>query len=233
MSGPLFDTLFRPTTQPGASSAPPGQPARADAAERDLASAPPQRTAGSHTRAGNAMARTRAALLSGAARAVEATGLKITMSQVAAAAGVAKATLYNHFRTRDAVLDAVLLDQVSRLVDAQADKPLETALADAARAIADNPVRRAVARLEPAALAGLGRIDTTAPAWQIAHTGVAAALDAAGRGGTDTVLRWLASFILTPAAHDSIAADVAVLVAGLPRVAARAVDAHVEQARSA
>ena len=33
------------------------------------------------------------------------TGTKITMSQIAANAGVAKATLYNHFRTRDAVLE--------------------------------------------------------------------------------------------------------------------------------
>ncbi|MDT4917587.1 MAG: TetR/AcrR family transcriptional regulator, partial [Pseudonocardiales bacterium] len=86
-SDPLYDTLFRPTTVSPLS-----------------ASAAPVRQQGMHTRAGNAMSRTRAALLSGAARAVSVTGSRITMAQVATAAGVAKATLYNHFRTRDAVL---------------------------------------------------------------------------------------------------------------------------------
>ena len=60
---------------------------------------------GSHTRAGNAMNRTRAGLLAGAARAFADQGLRrSTMQSVAAAAGVAKATLYNHFRTKDDVV---------------------------------------------------------------------------------------------------------------------------------
>ena len=108
------------------------------------------------------MPRTRAALLDGAARAVEVSGTKITMAQVAAAGGVAKATLYNHFRTRDAVLAALLVAEVDAIVDAQAGKPIEAALADAAAAIADHPVRRGLARVEPAVLAALGRIDPAA-----------------------------------------------------------------------
>ena len=93
MADPLFDTLFRSTARPA------GPP--------PIASAAPVRETGTRTRAGNAMNRTRAALLDGARRAVESSGTKITMAQVAAAAGVAKATLYNHFRTREAVLDAL------------------------------------------------------------------------------------------------------------------------------
>ena len=199
MSNPLFDTLFRPTV-----------------AAPSLASAAPVRAKGTHSRAGNAMNRTRAALLSGAARAVETSGTKITMAQVANAAGVAKATLYNHFRTREAVLSALLLHQVTALVDDQAGKPLETALVDAASAIARHPVRRGLARVEPATLAALGCIDLSAEAWQYARAGVAAALAAAQRGGTDTVLRWLASYLLSPGGTASIAADVAVLLTGLP-----------------
>src|SRR4051794_11913933 len=133
MSNPLFDTLFRPTT---------GSPA--------LTSAAPVRAPGTRTRAGNAMTRTRAALLAGAARAVEVSGTKITMAQVAAAGGVAKATLYNHFRTRDAVLAALVIAQVDALVDAQQGKPLDAALGDAAVAISAHPVRRGLARVEPA-----------------------------------------------------------------------------------
>jgi AcrR family transcriptional regulator len=206
MDSPLIDTLFRPTAAPVRPAGP------------DVTSAAPVREKGTHTRAGNAMSRTRAALLTGAARAVESSGTKITMAQVAAAGGVAKATLYNHFRTREAVLAALLLEQTRAVVDDQADKPLANALADAATAIGRNPVRRALARIEPAALASLGCIDTSTEPWQYARAGVAAALAAAGKGGTDTVLRWLASYLFTPATATEIVADVAVLIDGLPAV---------------
>ncbi len=204
MSNPLFDTLFRPTT-----AAPAGRVANA-------VSAAPVRAKGTHTRAGNAMSRTRAALLSGAARAVETSGTKITMAQVATTAGVAKATLYNHFRTREAVLAGLLLTQVQAVADAQAGKPLETALVDAAATIARHPVRRGLARVEPATLAAIGCIDDSTEPWQYARAAVAALLRDAGRGGTDAVLRWLASYLITPATPAAIARDAAVLVAGLP-----------------
>jgi len=196
---PLFDTLFRPTT-----SAP------------GIASAAPVRAAGTRSRAGNAMTRTRASLLLGARRSVEVSGTKITMAQVAAAAGVAKATLYNHFRTREAVLSSLLAGEVARLVDEFAAQPLADALGGAANALSSHPLLRALARIEPATLAALGRIDESAEGWRTARAGVATALAAQSRGGTDTVLRWLASYLLTPATPASVAADLAVLLAGLP-----------------
>lgn len=199
MSNPLFDTLFRPTT-----------------VSPLVASAPPVREKGTHSRAGNAMNRTRAALLAGAAQAVAVSGTKITMAQVAAAGGVAKATLYNHFRTREAVLAALLVDQVDKIVAEQEGKPLDAALIGAARAIATSPVRRGLERVEPATLAALGRIDLTATAWQHARAAVAGALAAESRGGADTVLRWLASYLFTEAEPDAVARDVAVLLDGLP-----------------
>jgi len=104
---PLIETLFRPA-----------------AAASAVASAAPVRAPGTRSRAGNAMSRTRGALLDGARRAVEASGTKITMAQVASASGVAKATLYNHFRTRDAVLSALLVDEVRVLIERQDGKPL-------------------------------------------------------------------------------------------------------------
>src|ERR1700744_6386519 len=96
---PLFETLFR-----GSKSA------------VAIASAAPVPTIGTHSRAGNPMGRTRGALLPGAARAVQTSGTNITMSQVATFSGVAKATLYNHFRTRDAVLAALLAHEVGELI---------------------------------------------------------------------------------------------------------------------
>ena len=62
-----------------------------------------------HSRAGNAMARTRAAVLDGASRAVEKHGArKATMADIASLAGIAKGTLYNHFRAKEAVYAAAL-----------------------------------------------------------------------------------------------------------------------------
>lgn len=203
MSSPLIDTLFRPTTVGTAASA-------------AAASAPPVRVRGTRTRAGNAMDRTRSALLAGAARAVEVNGTRITMAQVAAAAGVAKATLYNHFRTRETVLSALAAEQARLLVEAHAGKPLEQALTDAAVAISEHPLRRTLASREPAALAAVGCVDPSADGWCIARAGVAELLASAGRTGADLVLRWLASFLLTPADRRSISADVAILVAALP-----------------
>lgn len=200
MADPLFDTLFRPTVGP-----PPA-----------IASAAPVRETGTRSRAGNAMTRTRAALLDGARRAVEATGTKITMAQVAAAAGVAKATLYNHFRTREAVLDGLLAHEVDQLAGRAAGLGLPDALVLAASAISTNPALRRLAELEPGTVAALGRIDPRSPGWRRARTAVDAALAGDGRAGTEFVLRWLASFIVSPADPATIAADVAVVIAALP-----------------
>ena len=201
MTDPLFDTLFRPTTIPAA-----------------IASAAPVRIGGTRSRAGNAMNRTRAALLAGTRRAVEISGTKITMSQVATASGVAKATLYNHFRTREALLAALVADEVTALAETCAELSLADALATAANALAEHPLLRALTRLEPATVAELGRIDFDREPWRIARNAVAAAVAGESRGGADLVLRWLSSYLLTPANAEAIAADLAILLAALPDV---------------
>lgn len=199
MSDPLFETLFRPTT-----------------VSPVIASAPPVRAKGTRTRAGNAMTRTRTALLQGAAGAVAASGTKITMAQVAASAGVAKATLYNHFRTREAVLAALVTDRVDALIEEHGSKPLARALIDTATAISNHPLRRALAGSEPGVLAALGRIDPGAEGWQRARTAIAETLARESREGAPLVLRWLASFIVSPADAVTIARDVDLLLAALP-----------------
>ena len=198
-SDPLFDTLFRPTTVVPA-----------------IASAAPVRERGTRSRAGNAMNRTRAALLDGARRAVLVSGTKITMAQVAAAGGVAKATLYNHFRTREAVLAALVVDEVGALASRAAELPLDRALAETAHALATHPALRALARNEPATIAALGRIDLRCEGWRRALDAITAALAAEELGGAELVLRWLASYLLSPAPPTTIADDLAILLAALP-----------------
>ncbi|HJQ42490.1 MAG TPA: TetR/AcrR family transcriptional regulator [Jatrophihabitantaceae bacterium] len=198
---PLIDTLFRGTVAP---------------------SAAPVRTAGTRSRAGNSMERTRAALLEGARRAVAAHGTKITMAQIAAAGGVAKATLYNHFRTRDDVLSTLAADEVQRIVAQVANRPLADAIESAAAQVAAHPLLKALARHDLGTLAALACVDPSADGWRAAREATVAALNAAGRRGTDTVLRLLASYITSPATRAAIAEDVAVLVAGLPGSGGRA-----------
>ena len=71
------------------------------------ASDAPQRQIGTRTRSGNAMLRTRGNLLEATAHCVERYGVRrTTMGDIALKAVVAKATLYNHFRTKHYLLDA-------------------------------------------------------------------------------------------------------------------------------
>jgi AcrR family transcriptional regulator len=212
MGDPLFDTLFRSTSAAAVSIVD----------ERaGLASAAPVRASGTRSRAGNAMDRTRRALLDGARQAVQLSGTKITMAQVAAAAGVAKATLYNHFRTREAVLAALLVDEVVALVADVRDQPLPGALARAATALGDHPMRRSLAEAEPGTLVRLARIDPGCEGWRRARAAVDTQLARDGRRGTDTVLRWLASYLVTPADAEGIAAAVTDLLVGLPYASAQ------------
>jgi AcrR family transcriptional regulator len=102
------------------------------------------------------MGRTRAGLLAGAARAFAGQGLRrSTMQSVAAAAGVAKATLYNHFRTKDEVAHALLGLELQRLSDSASALPAGEALALLSDELGAHPVLRRLAETEPEVLATL------------------------------------------------------------------------------
>jgi AcrR family transcriptional regulator len=150
------------------------------------------------------MGRTRLGLLTGAARAFAEHGLRrSTMQSVAVAAGVAKATLYNHFRTKDDVLVALVEQRVTELVaTALAAAGLQEALEGAARTVATSAALRKVAKDEPAALAPLLR-PSDARGWTLAREGAAAVLTAfrvaAGPEQVELVLRWFTSQLAWPA----------------------------------
>ena len=173
------------------------------------------------------MARTRAAVLRAAAECVERYGVRrTTMVDVASKSGVAKATLYNHFRTKDDVLVALVEAQVAALLaecaavvgrTAARDR-LAAALAHAALSIsASRPLRR-VASDEPALLAALATPDD-GRTWQAARGGVAELLHrcqaAEHPAAVDVVLRWVVAHAAWPATADSAAAEAALLSAGL------------------
>jgi AcrR family transcriptional regulator len=167
------------------------------------------------------MERTRAAVLDGAARAVEKHGARrATMGDIAVLAGIAKGTLYNHFRTKDAVYAAAVEAGVRALAEEctiAARDDLADALALAAERIGGHPALRRIASDEPAALAVLVTPDDGA-IWQLVRDGVRAILEAAGRlsdaAAVDVVLRWMVSFVAHPGLD--VGRQAALVAAALP-----------------
>lgn len=151
---------------------------------------------GRHARAGNAMSRTRAGLLEGAARAFAEHGLRrATMQSVAAAAGVSKATLYNHFRTKDEVAQALLAKELDRLLVLAGELPPEAALAALADECAGHRVVRRLAETEPELLAGLLGVEPGR--WAELTARLAAALGVDGESA-ELAARWLIGVALQP-----------------------------------
>jgi AcrR family transcriptional regulator len=176
------------------------------------ASNAPQPVTGTRTRAGNAMGRTRSAVLDATARAVEKHGSrKATMADVAMLAGIAKATLYNHFRTKPDLYSAAVEAAVQTLggecVRIAADDGLTAALVRAAERLGSHPTVRQIAEHEPAVLARLQTIGD-GPVWPVARDVVGAVLTAAGvpSGPTEVtlVLRWLVTHLGTPATREEL-----------------------------
>jgi AcrR family transcriptional regulator len=177
------------------------------------------RVPGSHTRSGNSMLRTRAAILSAAEACIARVGVRrTTMSEVRSAGGIAKATLYNHFRAKNDLLEGLALARVEELAArAVAAAGLVEGLELAAAELSASPALRRIRADEPEVLAvvacpGAGRV------WDAARTGVSSVLVAAGLSAqdeaVDLVLRWLASQAAAPA-DDALLAGGARLLAAV------------------
>ena len=160
--------------------------------------------------------RSRAVIIDGARKAIQASGARLTMAEIATRAGVAKATLYNHFRTREEVLAALLLAEIDDLIAAVSNLRLADALVTAALAVSDHPLLEALGEQDGSALAVLARVDVRSAGWARVAQATDRLLASNGRRGTPTVLRWLSSFVIAPAEVDDIVADAMILVAGLP-----------------
>jgi AcrR family transcriptional regulator len=167
------------------------------------------------------MARTRTAVLDGATRAVEKHGARrTTMADIANLAGIAKGTLYNHFRAKEAVFAAAIDAGVRGLTDecvTVAGDDLADALALAADRLGTHPALCRLAIDEPSAVAAMTAIDNSQQ-WDAARSSVKSILDAGGRDATpatvEVVLRWLVSFMGSPGRD--VEAQAAVIAKGLP-----------------
>jgi AcrR family transcriptional regulator len=179
-------------------------------------------TRGTRSRAGNAMGRTHEAALRGAVAAIEKYGSrKATMGDIAMLAGIAKATLYNHFRTREDVYLAVVANEVGSVAAAARAKlpdGLDVAVDEAARLIGEHAALRKIAVDDPAALAAVAT-PGEGPAWTAARTEVAGALSDRGYvdspAAVDLVLRYLASQLLAPSTPEDRASAATLLMSAV------------------
>ena len=191
--------------------------------------------AGRPPRSPGSALRTRAAITDAAGRCVERYGVrKTTMGDVAAEAGVAKATLYNHFRTKDDVLGALVDTRVAalgercaavaagRAQDVPGLPPSGSGLAAAVALAAEElgrlrPLRR-VAADEPAALAALV-VPGESTRWQEVRAVVGRVLAVGGAAddppAVDLALRLLLGHVLLPADGPAARGAGEVLAAGL------------------
>jgi len=168
------------------------------------------------------MGRGHEAALRGALAAVEKYGSrKATMGDIAMLAGIAKATLYNHFRTRDDVYLAVVANEVARVAAAARTKlpdGLDGAIAEAARLIGEHAAIRKIAVDDPAALAALATAGDGL-AWVAARAAIASALSDRGYvdspAAVDLVLRYLASQLLVPSTAEARTSAAALLTSAV------------------
>jgi len=181
------------------------------------------REIGSHSRAGNAMARTRTALLLGAREAIAANGVRATsMIDVADYGKVARATLYNHFRSKEELWQALIADEIEQLVELfNEHSALSDGLFAVATYIADHQPLRTIVRLEPEVLARLTTIDDS-PQWQAVRSRIGEIarrhkLD--DQTAVDLIFRWLLSQVANPLAPEQRVSSAA-LVARLVKLPA-------------
>jgi AcrR family transcriptional regulator len=152
------------------------------------------------------MARTRFSLLDATCRLVADRGTrKTSMTDIAQAAGIAKGTLYNHFRSKNEVFAALAESEVVLLADDCAGLPLQDALAMAAQRVGAHPALRRVARDDPGAIAELAMAAPVSRGWRIALAAAAETLEDAGRdpNAAELVVRWLVSHAIAPDQRDA------------------------------
>ena len=170
------------------------------------------------------MERSRKALLDGAREAIATNGLSATsMVDIADFGQVARATLYNHFRSKEELWLALILDEVESASELfRSQTTFEAGLSALASSIGTNPMLRTIARNDPATLVTLIRVDE-GPIWKeiyIRFTLLARERKVSDLAAVDLAFRWLISQVAYPLAPElqANAANVLARIAKLPPV---------------
>jgi AcrR family transcriptional regulator len=117
------------------------------------------------------------------------------MQSIARAAGVSKATLYNHFRTKDEVARVLLAAELDRLTAAAAALPTAEGLAVLADELGGHPVLRRLRETDPEVLLAL--LAAGPGTWPRLVERLAGAVGT-DVGGAELAARWLLGVALQP-----------------------------------
>lgn len=168
----------------------------------------------------------------GARLVVAESGVRqLTMSAVAERGGVAKATIYNHFRSRGELLDGLLVDELATLgtVAAEAGDDVVDQLTAVARSLNTNPVVAGVRRHEPDVLLAMasaatrrGRDDRADAIVDLLAERLSAHGADASPAALDLLVRWFCSLTWSPLPDEILDAEAVRVAAALTRV-----DEHV------
>jgi AcrR family transcriptional regulator len=181
------------------------------------------------------MARTRDGLLDGALVSIQRDGLShLTMSGICTRSGVAKATLYNHFRTKPEVMAALVAREVDRAADAALTAgtggDVVDALDAAATYVAGFRPGRQVAVDSPGALVPLLTVGDS-PGWTYARGRTAEVLAVEpDHPVVDLVILWLASLLLAPSTPEGRRTTAGLLVAAAGTIAVPAAETAADVA---
>jgi AcrR family transcriptional regulator len=151
------------------------------------------------------MVRTRDSALAGARRVLAELGpRRASMVDIAVRAGMAKATLYNHFRTKDEVIAALVLVEAEEILrDAlTVQHDAAKSLARAAWRLCTHSVLRGAVRAEPVLIASIIASYPSAPIWSECRRLVSEWLTAVGlvdeEPAQELLVRWLTTTALMP-----------------------------------
>ena len=156
--------------------------------------------------------RTRAAILEATKKLIVTHGLQITsMIEIADTAEVSRATLYNHFRSKESVMQALLEFEISRILEcAESESSPASALARISIEISTDPALATMREYDPALLSQLlsGGKD---PLWQLVHASLVQLLQSTTK--VELALRWLIGQVFAPLTSEQSAVAAGVITA--------------------
>lgn len=156
--------------------------------------------------------RTRSAILEATKILIARHGLQVTsMIEIADTAEVSRATLYNHFRSKESVMRGLLEFEVSRILELAADETSPApALARMSIEISSNPALATMRTYDPAILTQLLSAGAD-PLWQQIHEGLVRLLPSSQT--VELTLRWLIGQVFAPLTPEQSAQQSGVITA--------------------
>ncbi|HEX7404903.1 MAG TPA: helix-turn-helix domain-containing protein [Candidatus Nanopelagicaceae bacterium] len=154
--------------------------------------------------------RTRSAILEATKKLIAEHGLQVTsMIEIADTAEVSRATLYNHFRSKESVVRGLLESEVTRILAiASSEGSAGGALARISMEISSDPALATMRAYDSALLTQLLSAGAD-PLWQQVHEVLMQILDSQER--VELALRWLIGQVFAPLTAEQSAQQVGVI----------------------